>query len=602
MRRTFFFILVFFCALSMMTAMAGDGPHIVPSTLKSVTLYRSGAEMVHTATARLEQGNNELIIGDVSTSIDPASIRIGCSASVTIMSVTFSTDYLKVATVSPFVQRLQDSVASLKKELSRLDVLSKSANDGLDLLNSNKSIGSSTNGVTVTDLSKMMDYYQQKSIALRTELDGYRDRTQQLKQQCDRLNSQIEEEQKKNSKAGGSLDVQLLSPVAGSCDLRISYLTTAAHWDPSYDLKVINSTDPIHLLYKATLSQTSGIDWRQVKLSLSTAQPAEGGNAPVLKTKFLRFVEPVVMGYDENRSRIVLRGTTSLNEVVVTGLSVSKDREDKEAPGYTEPLYIVNGQEVSKPEFEKIDKRAIKKIEQLKGSAATDVYGDRAKAGVYIVTLKEELGDYIAVNDQQMDVVFDIDIPYDIPGNGKEQGVVLKEYQAPCSYQYFAAAGQDRDAWLLGQMPDWQKLNLLPGEANIMVEGTYIGKSDIDPGSTRDTLNLTLGRDRRIVIQKGKIADYSSVKFLGSSKKQVFTYGITVRNNKKEKIRLLLKDQYPISSDKEIEEELLDSGGASVDKETGILTWNLELAAGESRQLRVSYSVKYPKDKTLNIN
>jgi uncharacterized protein (TIGR02231 family) len=172
----------------------------------------------------------------------------------------------------------------------------------------------------------------------------------------------------------------------------------------------------------------------------------------------------------------------------------------------------------------------------------------------------------------------------------------------PCSYQYFAAPGQGGDAWLMGQMPDWQKLNLLPGEANVMVEGTYIGKSDIDPGSTRDTLNLTLGRDKRIVIKKEKVADYSSVKFLGSNKKQVFTFEITVRNNKKEKIRLLLKDQYPIPSDKDIEEELLDGGGATVDKETGILTWNLELAAGESRHFRISYSVKYPKDKMLNIN
>jgi len=105
-----------------------------------------------------------------------------------------------------------------------------------------------------------------------------------------------------------------------------------------------------------------------------------------------------------------------------------------------------------------------------------------------------------------------------------------------------------------------------------------------------------------ILIKKEKVTDFSSVKFLGSNKKQVFTYQITVRNNKKEKVRMLLKDQYPISSSKDIEEELLESSGASVNKDTGILTWNLELAPGESRSYRISYSVKYPKDKILNIN
>ena len=172
----------------------------------------------------------------------------------------------------------------------------------------------------------------------------------------------------------------------------------------------------------------------------------------------------------------------------------------------------------------------------------------------------------------------------------------------PCAYQYYAAPRLDKDAFLLGEMSGWEKLNLLPGEANIMVEGTYIGKSYIDPNSTQDTLNLTLGRDKRIVVKKEKITDYSSVKFLGANKKEVFTYQITVKNNKKEKIQLLLKDQYPISSSKEIEEEWLESSGASVNKDTGILTWKLELAPGESRKYKVSYSIKYPKDKTLNIN
>jgi uncharacterized protein (TIGR02231 family) len=295
---------------------------------------------------------------------------------------------------------------------------------------------------------------------------------------------------------------------------------------------------------------------------------------------------------------VSIRGTNSLNDVVVVGYGTSRS----EAREYTEPVYVVNGKEMSPSEFSKIDRRAIKKIDELKGKDATSLYGARGEPGVYIVTLKEELGDYVSVNDNQMDVVFDIDLPYDVPGNGKEQGVVLKEYKMPCAYQYYAAPRLDKDAFLLGEMPGWEKLNLLPGEANIMVEGTYIGKSYIDPSSIQDTLSLTLGRDKRIVVKKEKIADYSSVKFLGANKKEVFTYQITVRNNKKEKIQLLLKDQYPISSSKEIEEEWLESSGASVNKDTGILTWKVELAPGESRKYKVSYSIKYPKDKSLNIS
>jgi uncharacterized protein (TIGR02231 family) len=155
--------------------------------------------------------------------------------------------------------------------------------------------------------------------------------------------------------------------------------------------------------------------------------------------------------------------------------------------------------------------------------------------------------------------------------------------------------------FLLAQIADWEKLNLLPGEANIIFEGTYIGKSFVDPSSTQDTLNLTMGRDKRVVVKREKLMDFSSVKFLGSNKKQIFTYEITVKNNKKEAINILLKDQYPLSQNKEIEVELLQSDGAAVNTETGVVNWKLQLAPNESKKVRISYSVKYPKDKVLNL-
>ena len=133
-------------------------------------------------------------------------------------------------------------------------------------------------------------------------------------------------------------------------------------------------------------------------------------------------------------------------------------------------------------------------------------------------------------------------------------------------------------------------------------EGTYVGKTFIDPSSTNDTLNLTLGRDKRVVVKREKLIDYSSVKFLGANKLQKFTYQITVKNTKKEAIQLQLKDQFPLTTNKEIEVELIDDGGAIVNSDLGVLNWKINLAAGESKKIKFSYSVKYPKDKTLNLN
>lgn len=604
----FFFPLL----LSLASARGAGGVTTVSATLRSVTVYRTGAEMVHTAAAHLDQGNNVLIIDEISNYIDPNSIRISCSGNVTIMSAAFSSDYLKQEAPSPAVKKMQDSIAGIKVALGRLEALTSADNEQLDLLNANKSIAGTTTGVTVGDLTRMLDYYRQKVLDLRTELNGYQDRSVQLKEQQARLENQIKEEEQKNAKIAGFLTLQLLSPLAENCDLTISYVTTAAHWDPLYDLRVNSSKEPLELVYKAQLVQTSGIDWKQVKLHLSTATPARNNNAPVLRTRFLRFEDPVADAFMSQEpmadKKIVLRGASSLgaatpgqalNDVVVVGYGASRAGE---IPEYTEPLYVVNGRQISAEEYKKIDPRAFKHVDHLKGEEATSLYGSRGGPGVYVATLKDELGDYVTVSDKTVDVVFDIDLPYDVPTNGKQQGVVLKEYKLPCTYEFFTAPGLDKGVYLLGQVLDWEKLNLLPGEADLIVEGTLIGRSKLDPGATQDTLNLTLGIDKRIVVHRDKVAEFSSVKFLGSSKKEVFTYEITVRNNKSEKVQLLLKDQYPISSNKDIEEELLESSGAAVDKETGILTWKVDLAAGETRKFRLSYSIRYPKDKSLYIH
>ncbi len=552
-----FFLLVFNCLLAAgaclpaLQAIAGEAPTVVSSSLQSVMVYRSGAEMVHTAKARLGQGNNELIIDDLSTMLEPSTIRVSCGGNVTILSATYSKDFLASETVSPLVKRLQDSIDVLEKEQVRLSILTKSDEQLLDLLNSNKTIGGTQNGVSAAELAKMMDYYRQQQLSLRTELGGYADKSTRLTAIRENLEKQIAEEGNKNTKTTGRILLQMLTPAAGAYEFTVSYLTAAAHWEPAYDLKVSGVADPLELLYKARLVQSSGIDWKHVKLSLSTSMPSQSGNAPVLRERFLRFAEAMSMGYLNSNAKL-----NTLSEAVPRAYYRSDDADDI-APFRADYF----------------------KKDTMRG-----------------------LGDHIAISDNQLDVVFDIDVPYDIPSNGKEQGVVMKEYKVPCVFQDYAAPVAVKEAFLLGQLQGWEKLNLLPGEASIMVDGTFVGKSFIDPGSTQDTLSLTLGQDKRIVVKREKVADFSSVKFLGSNKKEVFTYELTVRNTKKEKAAVMLKDQYPISSDKDIEVELLESAGASVNQDNGVLTWHVDLAAGETRKFRISYSVKYPKDKTVNMN
>ena len=585
------------------TAKAADDPLVVPSSLKSVTVYRTGAELIHNSTVQLSAGTQDLVIENISNAIDINSVQVNCPAAVTLMGIEFGTNYMVAPEVSRRIELLKDSASRVQSDIDRVQVQITTTTDLLEVLKANRNIKGEQTGLSVAELMKLMEYYKNKSNELQLELQLAREKHKKLNEKLVSIRNQVKEEESKNTRNAGQLRLQLSVAAQGKYDFVISYLTQNAWWTPYYDVRVDNINSPLKLVYKAKVAQTTGINWKKVKLSLSTSYPSQWGNAPVLKSWFLSYINPVVvMERSLARNRIQsFDESLSGNAPGINSESGIRIRGTTSISGQNQPLIVVNGVPMSPEDFSKIDPSAIKSTNIMKADEATAIYGSRGSNGVVMITLKDGLDDYVSVSDNELNVSFDIELPYDVPTNGKEQTATLKEYSVPALYKYYAVPKMDKDAYLLAEVADWEKLNLLPGDANIIFEGTYVGKSFIDPASTFDTLNLTLGRDRRVVVKKEKLMDYSSVKFMGSNKLQKFTYELTVKNNKKDPVRMILKDQYPLSTNKDIEVELLEDGGGSNNKDIGVLTWKLELAPGEVKKIRVAYSVKYPKDKMVNL-
>ncbi len=597
-----------FLTLTIITANAQN----TTSKLKSVIVYQSGAEMLHTASIPLKQGNNLIYFENLSNTVDINSIQVKTTTAISIMGVEFANNYLQPQSKSPKTILLEDSLQTLKNEIEKTNVMLENTTSLLSVLNSNKEIKGTQTGLSVAELMKLMDYYKQKSTELTNEINLLKRKEQKLQEHMQKIQLQIQEIEQSNIQKSGFITVQLYATTTGKFDFEISYITPNAYWTPTYDVKVDNFSKPITIIYKANIHQTTGIDWEQVSLSLSTATPSQYGNAPLLQSWFLAYINPI------QRFNKTLSASNSIAPLLqgrVPGLDVTDATKDEEAikersiiKGYSSiqsnenPLYIVNGSPMEASEFKKIAVNAIKDIQILKDASATAIYGSRGSNGVIIVTLKDGLDDYVSIAENNLNMQFDIELPYDISSNGKSQTAILKSVQTTATYKHYAVPKLDKDVYVLAEIADWEKLNLLPGAANIMVEGTYIGKSFIDPNGTKDTLQLTLGKDKRVVVQRNKLVDYSNVHFLGSNKHQKFSYEITVKNNKKDAVILQLKDQFPLSTLKEVEVELLEVNGAMINADLGILNWELQLQPNESKKIKFVYSVKYPKDKKLNLN
>lgn len=206
--------------------------------------------------------------------------------------------------------------------------------------------------------------------------------------------------------------------------------------------------------------------------------------------------------------------------------------------------------------------------------------------------------DMAIVQNNQLNTSFVIDVPYDVYSDGQAQSIQLQSYELNTAYSYTSVPKHSSSAYLVGKVSDWNSLNLLPGNANLIVENNYAGASYIDPRSTNDTLTLSLGKDERIVTTRERIDEEGGSSFLGNSQSREYTYEISVRNSRQQAVDIEVKDQYPLSNERDIEITLNETSRAIINAETGELTWNIHLKPGETQKVRFSYTVKYPKGKT----
>ena len=209
------------------------------------------------------------------------------------------------------------------------------------------------------------------------------------------------------------------------------------------------------------------------------------------------------------------------------------------------------------------------------------------------------LGNYVTVDNSGVNTIFDIDLPYSIPCDGKQHLVVVKKYDMPATYRHFAIPKLDKDAFLQAQVTGWEEINLIPGQANIFYENSYIGQGYLDMRNSKDTMIISLGRDKRIMVKRDQDKKLRSVKTSGSNVREAFAYTIDVRNTRREKINLVILDQAPVSNDKDVVIEDMEKANCEYDESTGIMKWAIAYNANESRKINFGYTIKYPKGKTI---
>jgi len=528
--------------------------------IKHATVFLNGAELSSQASINLPQGESEILFTNIAGNVNQQSLNIGAGNGVVIQSATFQNNFLVAEVLSPRARAIQDSIEMIENSRTGATNALTVTNEQIGILSQNKQVSGTQSGLSVAELTKMLDLVKARLAGLLAEKDKLNATLKKTDERLSLLRMQLEEEKKKDFQPGGQLLVKFYSPRATSTDVNISYVVPNAGWSPSYDLRVDDLKSPVKLFYKANVYQNSGVKWDDIKISLSTGNPNEGAQAPALQPWYLAFYQPVAYGegyLNKNINAEDMQKMPSRN-----GVSLGGARGDGTA-------YIVDGIRVN---------------------------GNR---GVNLP--QSSIDNYVQTDNSGVNTVFDIDLPYTIPTDGQAHLVSVKSYELPASYRYFAVPKMDRDAFLQAQITNWEDLNLIPAATNIFYEGSYVGQGYIDMRNTKDTMNISLGRDKKIIIRRERDKELRSVKTIGTNIKETFAYTISIRNTRKEAINITVLEQLPISNDKDIEIEDTDKDGGAFEETTGEVKWLLNVKPAETMKKKIAFTVKYPKGKTINL-
>ena len=511
----------------------------INAEIKHVTVFPDRAQIDHETSVSLLPGKTLLRLSGISPYIDAQSIQVKGFGEFTILSVNQQNNYLQNLEDAPEVKNIRSQIEMLQlkveDETAAISILKEKGS----FLIANKPIFVKETSFTIEQFKSMMDLYasNMEQITL-TTLKKER-LIKDYGKQITALQQQIAEKIGQQKLPSGEILVTVSSEKQVSGKVSFSYVVLNAGWYPSYDIRVDDIKNPVTIFYKANVFQNSGVAWKDVKLSFSNATPWVSGDIPSLYPWFIDYYNPPS-----------IRGTAY-------GTSRKSNAN----------VMMAN------------DEPAVK----------MEVKAEVAEAAPVVV--EKQVG--------ETTITFDVAVPYTIPSDGKIQTVEIQRLTAPAEYKYVSLPKLSPLAYLTANITDWSKFSLQSGEATLYFENYFVGKSTLNVNQLTDTLAISLGTDNSILVKREKRKDFTSKKVIGANKTDTYSFLITVRNNKSTPVKLTLNDQIPVSSNSGITVESIELSGGRYNQVTGEIKWDLEIKQQETKHITLTYSVKYPKDKTV---
>jgi uncharacterized protein (TIGR02231 family) len=558
------FLLVLSCIASWQV-LATDKT-IVKSTVSDVTIFAQGAQLYHKASYTISPGNTEVIIEGISPFIDKNSIQVKATGNVIILDSKHSIFYPQPENLLPDAvsAKTKREIIALEDSLRMMGYDIQELTDEIAVLNATKNIIAINGAVkgqgkvndSINLLKQTVDFYtlkmneiNKKLLALNKKMFEKQTKKTQMEDRLSKLRNYDRNNGEDPNKYAPihRVIVTLTTKENVTGKINLSYLVSNAGWVPLYDLRTDIGTNKMNLNYKAQVYQNTGLEWKDVKLTISTNNPYQNKTKPTL--------HPWYIDYYAYRNQNI-------------------NYNDANAPA------------MMKKEMEVIT---------YSNSITTNGYSLEEKDAV-------TSADFTTVVRNLTSAEFKIDLPYTIPSNNEQHMVLIKNTDLDVKFKYFTVPKLDHSVYLVAELSKLDELGLVPAKANIFTDGSYVGETYIDPTTIDDTLSLSLGKDPNIVTKRTLLKKESKDKILNDKMERTMKYTIEVKNLKATPIEIVVLDQIPITQNGEITIEAMNLSGGTLEERSGIVEWRFDLKSKDSKVLDFGYKVKHPKDKQVYLN
>ena len=269
----------------------------VEHSIEHVTVFLEGAQIRRSVSTDISAGKSELILTSLSPYIRENTIQVKGEGSAVILSVRRQMNHSSALSRSLKADSLLGELEKLQREYDRIEGRSSVLNEKRELLYANRKL--SGDGASVDELTAALELFDRQLMQISKEEQSIREQLTGITREMDDIKAALDDIRNKEELPSSEIHILVEAKARTSLQLQVTYMVDNAGWFPGYDIRVSDIASPISLHYKAEVFQQTGVDWNNVRLRFSNADPTRSGtmpDLPVWRLNFLRFSNRMTYG------------------------------------------------------------------------------------------------------------------------------------------------------------------------------------------------------------------------------------------------------------------------------------------------------------------